>query len=422
MSGPCKLHVLLCASGCDGGDVGEPWSTYQWASRLAQHHVVTLLTFQHRINAPPTVEPPGVEVVKWNDLSLFGRFERFNSTFKPGYPAFYLRARSWIKSALRRGRRFDIAHQLSPLAIRYWSPCAALGIPMILGPLGGSVSAPPAFDGELNTSSWYTRLRAFDQWRLRHDPLLRRSLSSADVVIGVAPYVKQVLADVPLRRFAIMGETGPALLPPERSRVDGTPGRLRLLFVGRAVRSKGLRDAIRMMARLDDLPQVSLDVIGDGDDMAFCRAEALAIKGANRVRFHGRLPRQEVDKFYEGADVFVFPSLREASGNVVLEAMSHGLAMVVADAGGPGYVVSDECGYRIAPRDPEQFPDELAAAVRNLAADPPKVRQMGRAARARVAKHYLWDQKVNWMSQLYHEVAGAAYDVVPSPTVTAAIS
>lgn len=112
-----------------------------------------------------------------------------------------------------------------------------------------------------------------------------------------------------------------------------------------------------------------------------------------------------MDAFYSQSDVFLFPSLRECSGHVILEAMSHGLPPIVANAGGPAYSVTDECGYRIPLSNPTQFPRDLAGAVRKLAADPSALRRMGTAARARVAGHYLWEQKANWMSRLYAEVA-----------------
>jgi len=47
---------------------------------------------------------------------------------KPGYLPFYIRARRWIRQALARGERFDIAHQPVPVAMRYPCPAAGLGI------------------------------------------------------------------------------------------------------------------------------------------------------------------------------------------------------------------------------------------------------------------------------------------------------
>ena len=79
--------------------------------------------------------------------------------------------------------------------------------------------------------------RRVDRFRIRHDPLLRRTYESAAVVIGVAPYVRDVLGDLELRQFALESETGIPDLPPAVAR-DPSAKPFRLLFVGRVVAQK----------------------------------------------------------------------------------------------------------------------------------------------------------------------------------------
>src|SRR5205814_3104552 len=93
------------------------------------------------------------------------------------------------------------------------------------------------------------------------------------------------------------------------------------------------------------------------------------IRVADKVAFHGRKPRDEVEHFYKAADIFVFPSYREPGGNVVFEAMGWGLPLVVSDRGGPGAAVDETCGIRIQPISPEQFAVEIASAIRHLVRD-----------------------------------------------------
>ena len=107
-------------------------------------------------------------------------------------------------------------------------------------------------------------------------------------------------------------------------------GRVVLLHVGRAVRTKGLRDVVRAMARLEDLPGVSLVSAGDGEDLEACRAEAVKLGVASRITFLGKISREEVEGHYAAADVFCFPSFREPMGGVFFEAMAHGLPVITA--------------------------------------------------------------------------------------------
>ena len=394
-------RLLLITSACDGEDVGEAWVGFQWVSRLAARHDVTLLTMHRRERTPPSRQIRNARVVEWPDAKLFARPERLNSTLKPGWIPFYLGARQWIRNALARGEHFDVAHQLVPVAMRYPSPAAGLGIPYLIGPVGGSLENPPGFTDD--TSAWYVRLRGLDRLRLRLDPLLRRTFLDASCVLGIAPYVREILGDVNLHRFEVMSETGLTELPAvgDRPPSDGT---VHLLYVGRLVRTKGLRDAIRAIERLRSSNPVVLDVVGDGPDRAACEALVTALDLENIVRFHGRQPRQCVANFYRDADIFVFPSYREPGGNVVFESMGYGLPLVVCDLGGPGSFVDDAFAIRVHPENPHQYADDLAAALTRLVDDPGLRAEMGAAARKRVAESALWDRKVEQLEALYDDV------------------
>jgi glycosyltransferase involved in cell wall biosynthesis len=407
-----RMRVLILAAGCDATDVGEAWSSYQWVSRLAKTQDVTLLTYRKRGRISAEEQLPGVRVVEWLDLPLLRRCDRFNSMLKPGYFRFYSLARRWIRRALQRGERFDLIHQLSPLAIRYPSAGVGWGVPLLVGPLAGSIETPEGFSSELACGRWYAKLRDLDRWRLRHDLWLRSTLKRADMIIGVAPYVQRLLGELCPRRFEVMSETGISALPDANPERFNRPGGVRLLCVGRVIRAKGVRDAVRALAHLRDLPGVTLDVVGDGDDLPACRREAAALNLNERIHFHGRLTRDSIDAHYARSDAFLFPSLREPSGNVVLEAMSHGLAMIVAANGGPGWAVTDACGYRIMPLTPEHYAGALAAAVREMVENPDRARAMGLAARQRIQEHYLWDSKVRWMCKLYDDIAHKEVEIL----------
>jgi glycosyltransferase involved in cell wall biosynthesis len=400
------LKLLVIAPTCDGHDVGEAWVASQWVQRLAARYDVTLLTYSKRGKIPASAQFSGLRVVEWAEPPLLGRAERLNAMLKPAYPSFYLKARHWIRQALSRGEAFDLAHQIVPVAMRYPSPVAGLGIPYVIGPVGGSLETPAGFESDGETAPWYVGLRALDRLRVRYDPLLRRTYERASCVVGIAPYVSYFLADLTIRRLEILSETGLEALPAPVDRSTRT-GQIRLLYVGRVVRTKGVRDAIRAFAQLSDLPLI-FDVIGDGFDLPMCRELAAELGVAERVVFHGRLGRADVDRFYREADIFVFPSYREPGGNAVFEAMGWGLPLVVSDRGGPGAAVDEASGLRIEPVDPQQFATDIAKAIRRLAVDRELRLQLGEGARQRVAKTALWDQKVDLMDEVYRTVLDEA--------------
>lgn len=402
------MKVLLIAYACDREDVSETFCSYEWTRHLAALHDATVLAYNRSSRYGAARRQLGAaRVLEWREPALFERLGTFGHAVKPGYLDFYRRARAALRRLLA-AERFDLIHQFEPFAPRYPSPAAGLGVPFVLGPVGGGVDTPPGFCDELDAGMpWFTRLRGLDRLRFRRDPWLRHTYASADLVLGIAPYVRELLAPVPLRRFAYMHETGVAELPPAIARPAGATGALRLLYVGRVVRAKGVRDAVRALAQLADLPGVTLDVVGEGDDRAACQREARQLGVAARVRFHGWLDRAGVASCYARADAFLFPSLREASGSVVIEALSHGLPVVAAARGGPGFTVDASCGLTVPADTPRQYATALAEAVRALAARPHWRAALGRAARARVAEQFLWPRKALRMTALYEEVVAA---------------
>lgn len=403
MSGS-RLKLLLIAPNCDGTDVGESFFANRWAHHLSAVADVTLLTQTRPGRTPASQQLPLARVVEWPELMLPQRFERVTAMLKPSYPLFASRARRWIAEEIRAGRSFDIIHQLTPLSMRYASPAAHFDIPYVLGPHGGSVSTPEAFAPECGSAPFFTRLRDLDRFRFRADPWLRRSFAGAACIIGVAPYARELLRDVAVQRFEVMCELGiEEPLPPVRSSAGG-PG-LKLLHVARAVRTKGLRDCIRAMKLLSDLPGVELVQAGGGEELEICREEARRLGVADRVSFLGRVPREKVEDLYAASDVFLFPSFREPTGGVLIEAMRHGLPVIAADRGGPSHLVDDASGIKVPAEDPQQLAAAVAAAVRRIARSSPGERaRLSAGARARAIALGSWPRKIAWLLDLYQSI------------------
>ena len=402
-----NLKILCIAPHYDKNVPGESWSTYKWIEGLSRCCSVTVLTTHSKgwsqVNSPTDA----LEVVDWPDVTLPGRFARVNYEMSPGYIVYYYRVRKWIKHRLINGWDFDLVHQINPLALRYPSPVAGLGIPYVIGPLAGSLTTPSGFAAEGTDKQWFRKLRYLDKFRLRFDPLLHRTYADAALVLGVAPYVRDLLAPCRPKRFEIMSETGVDSVSKGRKSalIDGEP--LRLLFVGRIIRTKGVIDAIRAVALGLEKHLLRFDIIGEGDHLAACREEVLRLGIQNHVLFHGWLPRTELDGWYQNANVFLFPSFREPSGNVIFESLKHGLPVITSTLGGPGYVVDDSCGIRVPPSTPEAYAKRLSEAISELASNPTRLTEMSQAAISRLEKVALWKLKIGRMLGLYEEIVSS---------------
>lgn len=393
-----RLRVLMIAPHISGESTGEGFVAFKFAEALAPLAQLTIACFQRADHTPLGEQLPDAEVITWPQPERFLGGPRFRSMFKPDWPLFCRRIHRLLRS---EAGRFDIGHQIMPQAMRYASPLRGHGLPYVIGPLGGSLPTPPGMSAETSGEKWYTKLRRLDGVRLRHDPWLRASFAQASLILGVAPYVRERLSEIRLKAYADMIELGIDALPEKRP--PAAPDRpLRLLHIGRGVRTKALRDVIRALGRLDDLPDLTLTSAGEGEDIAHCRREAAELGLAGRVRFLGLIPRADVENLYRESDIFVFPSFREPAGNVIFEAMRRGLPVIAANYGGPGHIVDDSCGLKVEVGPPAQFAADIAAAIRRLAGDAALRQRLGEGARLRVARE-TWPDKAARLEGFYRQ-------------------
>lgn len=148
-------------------------------------------------------------------------------------------------------------------------------------------------------------------------------------------------------------------------------------FVGRLSRQKAidvLIAAFAPVARAD--PKARLVVIGEGEEGAAARRQAAGLGCAAQVIWLGAV---DALSRYPAFDLFAQPSRYEGFSYAVLEAASHGVAVLTTDVGGSREAVTDGVsGLIVPPAAPEAF----AAALAALAGDRRRLAAMGRAARA----------------------------------------
>jgi glycosyltransferase involved in cell wall biosynthesis len=151
-----------------------------------------------------------------------------------------------------------------------------------------------------------------------------------------------------------------------------------------------------------------LTVVGDGEDLPACKAEARRLGIEDRVRFLGWRQKAEVEQHYRHADIFLFPSYREPTGGVLLEAMAHGLPTITCAYGGADYLISDACGVKVKPTGETEFVIGLAQAIDTLVSDGALRRQMRQNALLRVKNEFGWAEKRKRIINLYRSVIEVA--------------
>ena len=195
-------------------------------------------------------------------------------------------------------------------------------------------------------------------------------------------------------------------LPAQVERLS-VPHELRLLWAGKLSRWKGLDLALGAMKGMRERgANVHLTVAGDGPLRSGFEASVKRAGLEDVVAFRGRVPWHEMAKEFTRADVFLFTSLRDSSGSVVLEAASYGLPCITLDLGGVGTFVSTSAAIKIKPTTLAETVGAIRDAIVRLRDDVLLRQSMGVAAR-RFSESMLWEAQAATMWEIYQNTAHA---------------
>jgi glycosyltransferase involved in cell wall biosynthesis len=212
----------------------------------------------------------------------------------------------------------------------------------------------------------------------------------AGAVSVVTPGITLPAPAVPGRKAAARAELGvPA---------QGTC----LLFVGNDYRKKGLEALLRALVQLP--LDVTLAVVGNAAHIAEFRALSDSLGLGSRVSFLGAL--KNVEPAYEAADCLVHPTFEDTFAMVVLEAMAHGLPVVVS---GPKYCGISGLlrqGVNALMLDDPRDPGELTQVLGNLLGKPALRETLSEGAVA-FASHYQWREIALQQESLYFSAVAA---------------
>ena len=179
-----------------------------------------------------------------------------------------------------------------------------------------------------------------------------------------------------------------------------------ILFVGRLEPLKGLDVLFRAVAALEDLGNITLNVVGgDENSQEKARLQTLAsrMKLTQNVRFIGSVRHDELPLHYNAADVCVLPSHYESFGLAALEAAACGRPVVASQVGGlPAIVRNGSTGFLVEPK----HSDTMAERLCELLGDDMLRSRMGSAARAH-AESLGWDRSADALLNRYRELMPA---------------
>lgn len=208
----------------------------------------------------------------------------------------------------------------------------------------------------------------------------RQLQSRADVIVAISHHEKRLAVDAGLdaRRIQVVhnGLSDLAEYHERPSRASVRP--LRLLFIGRLDRQKGLDWLLELMRSVDP-SVVQVDVVG-----ATVHSRDLGGSGTSmNVRFCGWASPKKVDAYLDACDAVIMPSRWEGFGLVAIEAMRKGVPVLVSNRGAlPEVIGEDEAGWVFRLDNPDALRKQMSAMT------PYELTERGQRGRSRFLKMF----------------------------------
>ncbi len=321
-------------------------------------HIFTASHFRHKDSDPNSYRFPATET-PWT--------KGYPLAFPPFYPMVHF----------FRKHKFDIVHTHTPWTIGFvgmrWAQ--SHGIPIVstyhthYDKYTHYIPFVPKrylrYKIAKHTNYYYNRVAhvitpsdASKRWLLRH---------SIHTPISVIP------TGTPSRR--------PLTREGVREQLGIDPKKRILLYVGRIAKEKNMEVLFHAAAKIFETHKdAEFWLVGDGPYRDSAVELARNLNMGDRTNFVGFVERQEVDKFYACADIFLFGSMTETQGLVVSEAMSYGLPCVVVTGGGASASIIDgENGYIV-----RNDADEIRHHVNQMLTDQDLYERISKASKLTV--------------------------------------
>lgn len=419
-----RPRVLLVAYGCHpelGSEAGVGWHN---AIETAKRFDTWVMTEENWCG--PAIRRyleqhgpiPGLNFVFVRKGSLASILHHLPGLYYVSYN-FWQRRAFGVAKRLHNEIGFDLVHQVTFCGYRepgYWRK---LGVPFVWGPVGGTQNYPWRFLGEAGV---YGALKEgtrgiLNKAQLAFSRRVRRAAKQSAAILvanstGYRDFVR-VHGVSPI----LLLETGlPRVANAPRARRDLTKP-LRILWSGNLQPHKALSLLIKALAQLPPHVAYELRVLGDGRLRPDLERLARRCGVAKRITWFGRLPYAQALQQYSWADLFVFTSLRDTSGNAALEALGSGVPVICLAHQGIGDVVTPESGIRIPVTMPRDVIEELATAIHRLAEDPIELQHLSRGALDR-AREYLWSRHGERVAAIYRQVLSGSARGLPFDSST----
>lgn len=394
------MKLLISAYACAPNRGSEHGSAWNWTSEAARlgEDVTVLVSPAHRdAILAATERDPVLQRIRWlfPEVAFWPLQQGKEPVWERTYNLLWQREALRVARALHREQPFDLVHHLTWGGVRAPTFLGTLGPPLIIGPVGGGETSPAGLRDRMPLRGRVLEsVRDLSNATIELNPIVRQGLRKAGVIFARTADTKNLLSPRLRAKTYVQMELG--VMPTQ----IGAPRPVRqaprkLLYAGRLLYWKGVHIAVEAMAQLvANMPDAQLTIVGNGPEEARLKTEiAQRGLGAN-ITFVSWMPQEQFLRLYDTHDLFVFPSLHDSTGWVVLESFCKGLPVACLNLGGPKDIVTPQSGIVVdtAGLDTSGVATRLAEELRTLLTDPERLAALSVGAVARAGEFLLRDQ------------------------------
>lgn len=297
----------------------------------------------------------------------------------------------WVKHS---GIRFDVIHHVTMNDYRIPSEMyKAKGAKVIWGPMGGAQVTPRSLK-VYEKNQLVESFREFVNKSCSWNPFYKKALRSYYKIYCINNETQKQISRIVGKDVPLMPELA---LRDEYKNLPIRKGNndiLKIVFVGRLIGKKGIAFLVDALSLMPTDMNWELLIFGDGDDHALIEKQIADSGIGKNVKLMGNRPLNQIAEAYQQADVFVLPSLRETSGNVLLEAMAYAVPIVAFDTSFCRLLKEVDCGVFINTEQAlEGIKEDYCKAIVTLGQDKELAKQMGMNGYKYVNSKLTWDEK-----------------------------
>ncbi len=403
------MRILYIAQSCDPYNGSEDQIGWQIPWEAAKNHQVFVITrpekrepIEHFLNSN---EKRNISVYYVDVPSLYKKM------FKGSFMS--VRLLRWNKNVfplvkdICKKERIEIVHQITPVEFRSIGDYGRIpGIKYVCGPIAGGQWIDPSLlcyiRGRYRIVEWlrtkinqvFKRFLVMDGRMKRCDWMLLANRETCQF-LGADAFGAHTsfLADVGIDSSVLS----------QQCHAEDSHSEVRFLVPARLVYLKGHDFLLDVLEQLPQELNYVCRIVGGGPLLHHLRqrCESPGLKG--RVQLAGPVNYTDMEQEYLWADALLFPSLREATGTVILEAMAHAVPVITVNRFGAAILLDKNSAWFFDGDSAEAYQKSLKQILVNCIQNPETFQEKGKAAR-RKAISCTWEERIKIYQKIYSDL------------------